>query len=291
MVARGYRLGSIQFHRIGGPGYGGDQLAVLEDLTGRAALALDNARLYAERAHVARTLRRSLIPSELPSLDDLELGSYFQPMTTGDEVSGDFFDVFVDPAACWLVVGDVCGKGAEAAALTGFLRHTAVAYAREGQLSPAEVLWRVNEAMLDHDFGGRFATAILVRLDGGGPELGVSLATAGHPPALLARAAGGAEELGSCGTLLGVFRDVTIPECTTVLRGGDTLVLYTDGLAEAHAPQRILPVETMLGSLAAEPPASPQEAIEVLTALAGLDRGARDDVAMLVARARRGVAG
>src|SRR5205807_5494605 len=121
------------------------------DLTGRAALAYDNARLYAERAHVARTLRRSLMPAALPSIPGLQLESYFRPMGAGSEVGGDFYDVFADRDGFWLVVGDVCGKGAEAAVLTGFLRHTTAAYAREGT-GPARVLARVNHAMLVHDF-------------------------------------------------------------------------------------------------------------------------------------------
>ena len=91
----------------------------------------DNARLYAERARVAQTLRRSLMPAALPAVPGLELASFFRPMGAGSEVGGDFYDVFGDGDGCWLVVGDVCGKGAEAAALTGFLRHTTVAYARE----------------------------------------------------------------------------------------------------------------------------------------------------------------
>ena len=105
---------------------------MLEDLTGRAALAFDNARLYAERARVARTLRRSLMPAALPEVPGLDLDSYFRPMGAGSEVGGDFYDVFADRDGCWLVVGDVCGKGAEAAVMTAFLRHTTVAYAREG---------------------------------------------------------------------------------------------------------------------------------------------------------------
>ena len=117
MVARGRALGVISFwRRESDARYDIGLLAVLEDLTGRAAMALDNARLYAERAHVARTLRRSLMPAVLPAIAGLELASYFRPMGAGSEVGGDFYDAFGDRDSCWLVVGDVCGKGAEAAA-------------------------------------------------------------------------------------------------------------------------------------------------------------------------------
>ena len=95
---------------------------------------------------------------------------------------------------CWLVVGDVCGKGADAAALTGFLRHTTVAHARRG-MSPAAVLSQVNRAMLDQDFDGRFATAILARLELLGDDVAVTIACAGHPAALIARADGQVERV------------------------------------------------------------------------------------------------
>src|SRR4029077_6116578 len=132
MVARGRTHGAISFLHIGNDArYERGVLAVLADLTGRAAMALDNARLYAERTHVAHTLRRSLMPAVLPTIPGLELASYFRPMGAGNEVGGDFYDAFADEQSCWLMVGDVCGKGAEAAALTGFLRHTTVAYTRD----------------------------------------------------------------------------------------------------------------------------------------------------------------
>jgi hypothetical protein len=179
MIARGRTRGAISFLALrGGVRYDSGLVAVLEDLAGRAAMAFDNARLYAERAQVARTLRRSLMPAVLPVIAGLELASYFRPSGAGSEVGGDFYDVFAGPEGCWLVVGDVCGKGAEAAALTGFLRHTTAAYAREGS-SPGDVLSQVNRAMLEQDFEGRFATAILARISsrGSSTEVSVALAT------------------------------------------------------------------------------------------------------------------
>ena len=281
MVARGRLLGVMSFVHAGAPQRG--QLRVLEDLTGRASLAFDNARLYAERARVAQTLRRSLMPAELPTLPGLELESYFRPMGAGSEVGGDFYDVFADRDGCWLVVGDVCGKGAEAAVMTAFLRHTTVAYAREGE-RPAKVLERVNAAMLEHDFDGRFATAILVRLEFAPEGVTLTVAAGGHPPALVSRRGGATEELGTGGTLLGIFPDARIGEDTTVLRVGDSLALYTDGLAEAQAPQRLLSPEEMLGALSESAPESAKETIAALLGLVDLTQGARDDIAILVMR-------
>ncbi|HWW90666.1 MAG TPA: GAF domain-containing SpoIIE family protein phosphatase [Solirubrobacteraceae bacterium] len=283
MVARGRMLGTISFFHPSS--YERSQLAILEDLTGRAALAFDNARLYAERDHVAHTLRRSLMPAALPVIPGLDLASYFRPMGPGSEVGGDFYDVFGNGTSCWLVVGDVCGKGAEAAALTGFLRHTSIAYARDG-ISPARVLSRVNQAMLEQNFDGRFATAILAHLGFANGEAKVTVAAAGHPPALIARAGGRAEVLGESGTLLGVFSDPVIREVMTTLRAGDALTLYTDGLTEAHAPDRMITVAAMTDQLAHSSHGLARDAIDALLELIDPDTGARDDIAILTARVK-----
>jgi hypothetical protein len=289
MVARGRTHGAISFlHVRSNARYGRGALAVLEDLTGRAAMAFDNARLYAERTHVAHTLRRSLMPSVLPVLPGLELASFFRPMGAGSEVGGDFYDVFGDERSCWLMVGDVCGKGAEAAALTGFLRHTAVAYAREAT-SPAKVLSQVNRVMLDQDFEGRFATAILVHLRFDGEGVALALATAGHPSALIARAGGPTAEFGERGALLGIFADPVIREISTILGPGDSLTLYTDGLLEAHAPARTVTAEEMILQLERRSPAVAQDTIDALLELVDLSQDVRDDIAILSARVTGGV--
>ncbi len=286
MNARGRTHGAISFLHIGNMArYEPEILAVLEDLTDRAALAFDNARLYAERSHVAHTLRRSLMPAVLPVLPRLELASYFRPMGAGSEVGGDFYDAFGDDRSCWLMVGDVCGKGAEAAALTGFLRHTTGAYAREAT-SPGTVLAHVNRVMLDQDFDGRFATAILVRLRFDGPDVVVTVASAGHPAALIAREGGPAAEFGDRGTLLGVFSDPVIEETTTTLAPGDALALYTDGLLEAHAPDRTVTPQEMIHRLEASSPQQAQQTIDALIGLVDLNADVRDDIAILAARVR-----
>ncbi|HEY4452222.1 MAG TPA: PP2C family protein-serine/threonine phosphatase [Solirubrobacteraceae bacterium] len=284
MLARGRTHGVISFWALErNSDSNGDLLPVLEDLTARAAMALDNSRLYAERARVAQTLRRSLMPAVLPVIPGLELASYFRPMGAGEEVGGDFYDAFGDRESCWLIVGDVCGKGAEAAALTGFLRHTAAAYARE-ETCPARVLTHVNTAMLDQDFDGRFATAILahIRFDDGCVEL--TLAVAGHPGALITRADGTVVELAGRGKLLGILADPAIEPVATTLAGGDSLALYTDGLSEAHAPRRIVAVEDMISRLEQAPPVSAQSTIDSLLGLIDLDHRIGDDIAILSAR-------
>jgi hypothetical protein len=284
LVARGRTHGVVSFLRVGTEvRYGRDQLAVLKDLTGRAAMAYDNARLYAERAHVARTLRHSLMPATLPAIPGLELAAYFRPMGAGNEVGGDFYDVFGDGPGSWLMVGDVCGSGADAAALTGFIRHTTIAYARESK-SPAEILAQVNQAMLDQDFEGRFATTILAHVSVSGGVCECRVATAGHPPALLRRAGGTVEELGDSGTLLGIFPDAVMREVSTQLKAGDVLTLYTDGLSEARAPERTVSVLEMRDRLRQRPLGVAQDAIDALLELVDLDDTVRDDIAILAVR-------
>jgi hypothetical protein len=284
MIARGRTHGAASFLHLGSDAtYGPDQLAVLEDLTGRAAMAFDNARLYAERVHVARTLQRSLMPAVLPTMPGLELASCFRPMGVSNEVGGDFYDAFRAQDSSWLVVGDVCGKGAEAAALTGFLRYTTVALAGEG-MGPADILTRVNQAMLSQDFDGRFATAILAHLQFRELEVEVTVATAGHPAALVARVGGGVQELGEHGALLGIFPDPRIGEVSTILEPGDMLMLYTDGLLEAHAPERMITATEVIDHLGRSSPKLAQEAIDALLELVDFDEPVRDDIAIIAAR-------
>jgi hypothetical protein len=291
LVARGRTRGAISFLQLRGDArHDRSLLAVLEDMAGRGAMAFDNARLYAERAEVARTLRRSLMPALLPAIPGLELASHFRPSGAGNEVGGDFYDVFGGPEGCWLVVGDVCGKGAEAAALTGFLRHTTAAYAREG-IGPGRVLSQVNRTMIDQDFDGRFATAIVARMRWRGPQVELTVALAGHPAALVVRAADrSAAELGGSGALLGVFADAAIEEVSTMLEPGDALALYTDGLPEAHAPTRMISTGEMIDRLSAKAPVSARQAIDALLELLGSEDGVRDDIAILSARVRLGSA-
>ena len=289
MVARGRTRGAISFLQLRGDArHDRSLLAVLEAMAGRAAMAFDNARLYAERAEVASTLRRSLMPALLPAIPGVELESYFRPSGAASEVGGDFYDVFGGPENCWLVVGDVCGKGAEAAALTGFLRHTTAAYAREGS-GPGRVLSQVNRAMLDQDFDGRFATAIVARIRRQGAQVELTVALAGHPAALVIRADGrGVRELGGRGALLGVFDEPAIEERTAMLEPDDMVALYTDGLPEAHAPARTIGSGEMIEQLTLTAPTSPRGAIESLLALIAPSESVRDDIAILCAQVKPG---
>jgi serine phosphatase RsbU (regulator of sigma subunit) len=287
LTARNRTHGVIGFLHVGNDAsYSEAELGVLEDLAARAALAYDNARLYAERAHIASALQRSLMPPKLPEIPWLSLASYFQPIGAANRVGGDFYDAFRDDGRCWLVVGDVCGKGPEAAALTGLLRQSTRAYARQAS-GPGTVLARVNQALIEQDFTEGFATSILVLLELRGHRVGVTVAAAGHPPAVVVRADGRVEELGD-GTVLGMIAGVRSEDVSTHLDPGDALALYTDGLTEADAPRRILTVDEMTAPLRSRSPRTAQHVVDALLNPIAHDGDVRDDIAILAALARRG---
>jgi Stage II sporulation protein E (SpoIIE)/GAF domain len=286
LIARGRVLGALSFLRTGaGRDFDPDHLPLMRDLAGRAAMALDNANLYAERAHVAHTLQRSLLPDALPEVPGVQLASAYHPVGEGAEVGGDFYDVFQVPSGCWLVVGDVCGKGTEAAAVTALVRHSIRALALH-QDSPAQVLRSVNDAMLSHELAWRFATAILARLDLSRGPVRATIASAGHPPPVLLGADGRTYCPEVSGTMLGVLREASSHDVLVTLEPGASVVLYTDGLTDAGAPGRTIAPEELCGHLARGGPSEPRALVARLEELAGARSGGRlrDDIAIVAAR-------
>ncbi|HST55660.1 MAG TPA: SpoIIE family protein phosphatase [Solirubrobacteraceae bacterium] len=286
LSARGRLLGALSFLRMrDGLTYDPDHLPLMQDLAKRAAMALDNANLYAERARIAQTLQRSLLPEALPAVDGIQLACVYQPVSRTSDVGGDFYDVFEASSGCWLIVGDVCGKGAEAAAVTALVRHSIRALALQ-HLSPAQVLRSVNDVMLSHELAGRFATAIVARIDRSSRPVSAVIACAGHPPPILLTADGHAHYPDVSGTLLGVFAQLKSIDVEVDLDTGTTLVLYTDGLPDAGAPTRELSPEELCGHLEGQTDSTAGALVERLKELA-LARGAgrlRDDVAIIAAR-------
>jgi PAS domain S-box-containing protein len=286
LTARGRLLGALSFLLTRhGRDFQSDHLLLMQELADRAAMALDNSNLYAERTHVARTLQRSLLPEALPRVRGVQLASAYHPVSEGSEVGGDFYDVFEGASGCWLVVGDVCGKGPEAAAVTALVRHSIRALALQ-QVSPAQVLRNVNQVMLSHELPGRFATAILARIDLSHSPARVAIASAGHPPPVLLTEAGEASCPAVSGTLLGVLPEIRVHDLQLELCAGDSLILYTDGLTDAGAPRReIAPGELCL-HLARSLPATPRALVRCLDELAA-ERSSgrlRDDIAILAVR-------
>ncbi|MCU1590014.1 MAG: protein serine phosphatase with GAF(s) sensor(s) [Frankiales bacterium] len=235
LVARGRLLGLILVGRPTGSVYGADDVGVLTDLARRAALAVDNARLYEERSSIAKALQASLLPPNLPTAPGLEFGGRYAAAGEGNEVGGDFYDVFSMPTGGWgIAIGDVCGKGAEAAAITGMARDVLRLLVRDGA-APPRALQRLNESILELDERGRFCTAALGIVEPGPEGLRVRLSSAGHPPPVLVDASGDARFVGRSGTLLGVVPDVELSEDELLLSPGETLVFYTDGVTERRS--------------------------------------------------------
>ena len=287
LVARRRLLGVLLAGRTPGTGYGGDDAGLLLDLARRAALSVDNARLYGERTAIAQALQASLLPPALPSVPGVEFGARYAAAGEGNEVGGDFYDVFAVPGDRWAVaIGDVCGKGAEAAAITGLARNVLRLLGREGS-PPEAVLRRLNAAILDLGERGRFCTATMATLAVVPDGLTVRMSAGGHPPAVLVTAAGRASFVGGPGSLLGVLDDVTLADDTVHLAPGDALVLYTDGVTERRSGDRMFGDESLLAACTAAAGAGAQE-------FAGLveqavrdfgDEASRDDLAVLVVRA------
>ena len=208
--------------------------AFLAALADQAANALERARLYEERAYVARTLQEGLLPDRLAEIPGLEVSVRYHSIADGGEVGGDFYDCFAMSPDRWLlVVGDVAGKGTAAAVLTGLARHTLRAIALRDE-RPEDMLRFLNDAMLSQSSETAFCTVGLVRLDRAPGGYAARLAFGGHPYPLLVRAGGRGEEVVVRGTLVGVEAEPVLEPVELALAAGDTLVLYTDGVVDAR---------------------------------------------------------
>nr|MDP8943381.1 SpoIIE family protein phosphatase [Actinomycetota bacterium] len=274
-------LGTITFARAdGSPAFSEDDLALARELARRAATAIENARLYRERSQIAATLQQSLLPPRLPRVPGFEVAARYRPTGAGNEVGGDFYDIFPTPAGWVLAIGDVAGKGAEAAALTALARYTLRAAAIHED-SPARMLATLNEALLQDD-SDRFCTVALALLDAEGKSL--RLALGGHPRPRLVHADGRVEPLGRPGTLLGATPEVSLEDVEVRLAGGDSLVFYTDGVIEARREGRLLGeagLERILERAPRHDPAALASSIDAETVR--FEQGpVRDDRALLV---------
>jgi serine phosphatase RsbU (regulator of sigma subunit) len=231
MRARGRVLGGIALASAeSGRRFDADDLDTAQQLADRCALALDNARLFAERSYIAKTLQEGLLPAALPEIPRVELAVGYRAATLETDVGGDFYDVFAAGDSWTFVTGDVVGKGAKAAAITGLARHTLRA-AAQYERSPSDMLRVLNRAMLDQFTDEeQFCTVAVVQMRG--DELRV--ACGGHPLPLVLRRGGDVESVGRPGHLIGVFADPALHDDAFTLAAGDTVVLYTDGITDAH---------------------------------------------------------
>ncbi len=201
----------------------------------RAGAALSAARLHAEQAAITATLMRNLLPPDLSTVHGVEYAGVYRPSGASERVGGDFYDVHPGPGPqdeTLVVLGDVCGKGLEAAVLTGKIRNTLQA------LLPLSgdhqrLLGLLNDALLAPD-NPRFVTLALASVVRDGPLVRLRVTSAGHMPPVVVRRSGEVEEVPTRGTLVGAFRSISSTTAEVVLRPGETCVLFTDGITEAR---------------------------------------------------------
>lgn len=279
-------LGAMQFVSAeSGRRYDDDDLALAQAAAGRVAEALENMVLAEEQRHIAATLQAALLPSELPSTPGIDLAVRYWA-AGGSEVGGDFYDVFALDGHRWaVVIGDVCGTGAEAAAVTGIARHTIRAAARHGQ-GHTDVLAWVNDAVRAEG-QGRFCTTCYATVEQAGEGMVFTCSSGGHPLPVVVRADGTVETPGRPGTLLGVFERINTSVATVQLAPGDTVVLHTDGITDLPPPHDV--DDAALHRLVADA-AGGETAQEVagrlhaaLSAMRPMDER-HDDIALIVLR-------
>jgi PAS domain S-box-containing protein len=285
LMARGRTLGVLTLIMAeSGRTFGRDELELALDVARRAGTAVDNARLFEARSEVARTLQQSLLPPSLPDIPGIELAARYRPAGAGAEVGGDFYDVFATFDGRWAaIVGDVCGKGPAAAALTGVARHTVRATA-PARPSPTGVLETLNRVMHRETNGATFFTAAYLLFD---PESRMlTLGRGGHPAPLLLRTDGSVRELGTPGPLLGPYLDARFGEDREQLQTGDVVLAYTDGVTDARRDGDVFGDDRLreeLGRLAGESAAMVAQTLqEAVTAFTHGEPD--DDEALLVVR-------
>ena len=246
---------------------------------------LVEARKQAEAAEqrattMAQTLQRTLIPPAPVAVPGLDVAAVYRPAGQGDEVGGDFYDVFEVSEGDWVaVVGDVCGKGAEAAVVTAAARHTLRALTVR-EAAPSRVLRQLNDVLLGGGYG-RFCTVALVRLQEEHGQWTVTVACGGHPlPVLDAPTA--RRRVGHPGSLVGAFTDVTYRDETLRLAPGDGLVMFTDGVTEARRDDELYGDERLLTWLRDHPGASADVTSGLLEEVVAFQAGLpKDDIVIL----------
>ncbi|MFN2617824.1 MAG: SpoIIE family protein phosphatase [Thermoleophilaceae bacterium] len=287
MLSRGETIGALTF--VSGPSgrrFDEHDLVLVEELARRCATAIENARLYSERAYIARTLQESLLPAELPHIPGLDTAARFRAAGEGTEVGGDFYDLFQTGRRGWtVVVGDVCGKGPDAAAVTALARYTLRAAAMRERL-PSRSLRILNEALLRQRTDRRFCTVAYAYLERANGSTRIGFASGGHPLPLLLRQDGEVSSFGVFGTLLGVVPDPSLEDCADELTAGDALVFYTDGVTEARGEGGMLG-EEQLAEVVASCAGLKADAIAARVeeaALGAQDGSPTDDIAVVVLR-------
>jgi PAS domain S-box-containing protein len=254
-------------------------LTLAGELAHRVAIAIESARLYSERSLIATTLQRSLLPPELPEIPGFRLASFYQAAGEQNEVGGDFYDAFEVPGGWMLVVGDVAGRGAEAAALTSLSRYT-LRTAAKLLRDPIAALEQLNIALRERP-GLSLVSVCCVFLRSDGAQASAEVVLAGHPPALHVRS-GTPSPVGVFAPFLGAYEQGAWRTASIELGPGDRLVLYTDGVIDTVGEVERFGEERL--AAAVSPGRSAQDTVaQIKAAVSSFARGAQaDDIAVIV---------
>jgi serine phosphatase RsbU (regulator of sigma subunit) len=267
--------------------YTEDDVALARVVAGRIASSLDNQRLNDRQRLIAQTLQRSLLPASLPVIPGIDVAVRYWPAGEATEVGGDFYDIFSigEPGQWAVVIGDVCGTGPAAAALTGLARHSIRDSAWHGD-GPVEVLTSLHRAV-ERSEGGSFLTAVYATLDTAGQCPQLTVTCAGHPLPVRIKAAT-TTRLGMPGTLVGAVEPLAFHPVTVALEDGDVVVFSTDGATDLRPPHNLEPEQfTELIERACRAGGCAETIADrihgALTAVLPFDRR-NDDIALLVLR-------
>jgi len=282
LAARGAELGTLELR---GRDFTPRDEALVTQLAQLAGVAISNAQLYERERMIARTLQRSLRPGALPPVDGLSAAVRFRPAGEGIELGGDFYDLFPGGDGAWTaLIGDVQGKGPDAAAVTALARHTMRAAAAY-ESRPSGVLGLLHAALRDQAGDeGRFCTVCYAHLRVAPSRVDLDLACGGHPLPLVVHADGSVTPVGRLGTLLGSDIEPVLTDVPVTLHAGDVLVLYTDGVTEVRRRREEVfghrELVALLQTCAGLPPDAVAARVEAAV-LAASEGRLRDDMAIL----------
>jgi sigma-B regulation protein RsbU (phosphoserine phosphatase) len=286
LTARRQVVGTMTIGAPPGRRHTAEEIAIAEDLGRRAGLALLNARLFQERATVAAALQKGLLPGSLPTAQGVEFGAEYVPSGDGNQVGGDFYDVIELPGGEWmLAIGDVCGKGPEAASVTGVVRDVIRVLVREGR-PLTYVLTVLNATLLEQRSRTGFCTVAAATARRDGELIRLELVLAGHLLPAVVRADGSASFVGETGMAVGVFDEIEVTAVEVVLHPGEAIVFYTDGVTERREGEEFFGENTLLETLTGNSHLSgPRLAALLQTTVTDFGtEPPRDDIAVLVLR-------
>ncbi len=263
------------------------ELGLAEELGEHLGVAIRVDRMFRHRSAVAEALQSSLLPARLPDVPGLDLAAAYVPASEGMEVSGDFYDVFPIAGGWAITVGDVCGKGQEAAAMSAATRH-AIRVIAHWNPDPVDVLAKVNEVILAGDYEDRFVTVKLAYLRWDGPRVHVEVASSGHPGPAVVRPDGRVDVLSGGGLPLGLFPDAEPQRETLELGQDDLLFFYSDGVTEARGADMQFFEDRLADELAAVAGRTAAETTRLIQGqvTAFSQDQLRDDLTIVVAKVR-----